>query len=61
MRGFAVLYEQLELLGSGAFASVYKVSRKRDEKYFAAKTYFKSFYDDHPHKERLLVIINIYL
>lgn len=29
------------MLGSGAFASVFKVSRKRDEKIFAAKTYFK--------------------
>ncbi|CAD8153269.1 unnamed protein product [Paramecium pentaurelia] len=57
MRGFNVLYEQLELLGSGAFASVFKVTRKRDEKYFAAKTYFKQFYDDHPHKDRLLSMV----
>lgn len=46
MRGYEQAYEQADSLGAGAFANVYKVRRRKDDKIFAAKTYLRQVYED---------------
>lgn len=55
MRGYDSVYNQLDTLGSGAFATVYKVQRKRDESLFAAKVIYKNMFDDNRHKDKFIV------
>lgn len=45
MRGFDNVYTDLEQLGSGAFATVFKIKRKRDDSIFAAKTIYQDIFE----------------
>lgn len=45
----------MDTLGSGAFATVYKVQRKRDESLFAAKVIYKNVFDENRHKDKFIV------
>lgn len=47
----------MDTLGSGAFATVYKVQRKRDNEIFAAKTITKAMFEENKHKEKFIVSI----
>ena len=49
-RDYGLHYEQLEKLGSGSFATVYKVKEKSTGETFAAKIYFKTVFENCPHK-----------
>ena len=49
-RDYTLHYEQLEKLGSGSFATVYKVKEKTTGEIFAAKIYFRTVFEICPHK-----------
>jgi hypothetical protein len=53
--GFDRLYQQLEMLGRGSFASVYKVKSVSSGEMFAAKTYFQETFDGSQHKNKFVV------
>ncbi|CAD8058391.1 unnamed protein product [Paramecium primaurelia] len=55
--GMDKLYTQMELLGKGSFASVYKVKNLSNEQMFAAKTYFKETFEQSQHKSKFVLMI----
>ncbi|CAD8121934.1 unnamed protein product [Paramecium sonneborni] len=57
MKGYEHIYTEIETLGSGAFATVYKVQRKRDETIFAAKTITKKMFDENKHQEKFIQMV----
>ncbi|CAD8165430.1 unnamed protein product [Paramecium pentaurelia] len=57
MKGYEHIYTEIETLGSGAFATVYKVQRKRDEQIFAAKTITKKMFEENKHQEKFIQMV----
>ncbi|CAD8141244.1 unnamed protein product [Paramecium octaurelia] len=57
MRGYDCIYNQTETLGSGAFATVYKVQRKRDEQVFAAKVIYRNMFEENKHKDKFIQMV----
>ncbi|CAD8058304.1 unnamed protein product [Paramecium sonneborni] len=57
MRGYDSVYTQIDTLGSGAFATVYKVQRKRDEQIFAAKVIYRNMFEENKHKDKFIQMV----
>ncbi|CAD8143523.1 unnamed protein product [Paramecium octaurelia] len=57
MRGYDSVYTQIDTLGSGSFATVFKVQRKRDEQQFAAKVIYRNMFEENKHKDKFIQMV----
>lgn len=54
LTGFKDHYKRIELLGSGSFATVYKVVRLSDNQTYAAKIYHKEKLEENKYKDKFV-------